>query len=608
LVEILLEAGARLDAYNVNRDNPVLICCRTGQYRILEILLNKVGPEETKKYLETWAEIDGFVPLLASAELDKVECIKICIKFNADIETRTADTNQIIAGATALHLACYYGRQASVKTLIDLGANVISQTTVNGWTPLHIAIKQGHVDIVRYLLSQPNRKLMLEIIDNDNRIPSYYANIVGNESMKEEFFTNHLAQVLEHVINGNPEREEACCKILSKYHCSPGCFEASDITSLRFDKNSSLLAEAIIHSNIQLTNTLLTMGGSIHTPDDYGVTPEFWINYLKNTSNNVNLLSQLLYLNSCNTGQISSTTNIMLSRIEAISKKNFQNKMLLNINVGKSNMITNSLSDGQLNVLTKMTDGYGLDIKPQTLSNLKDSVSKDYLLLGFLDKIKSTKVIPEGKDFVESLVFDAKINLIKVMATKDTQLQPAHVLALYLYSSNYNVFSGINIGLINWAESNMWTNMIYCLYQAAKLLPPHQGEVYRGVKCDFDPSVLAIGNVLQWNTFSICSTEWKYASELINTKSGIIFIIKSQSGRDISYYSKHPVDNEVLFLPGTTFIVTNHYIASVICLGQANIRTSTFQAKEKDLIKAANKEACICVELEELTCSTISCV
>jgi hypothetical protein len=593
----------------------VLICCRTGQYRILEILLNKVGPEETKKYLTTWAEIDGFVPLLASTELDKVECIKMCIKFGADIEAKTADTNQIIAGATALHLACFYGRHASVKTLIDLGANMMSQTTVNGWSPLHIAIKQGHVEIVRFLLLQPNSKRMLEIIDNDNRAPSYYANIVGNESIKDEFFTNRLAQVLEHVINGSQEREEACCKILSKYHCSLGCFEASDITSLRFDKNSSLLSEAIIHSNTQLTNTLLSMGGSIHTPDDYGITPEFWINYMKNTSTNVNILSQLLHLNSCNTNQISSSTNQMLSRIEAISKKNFQNKMLLNVNIEKSNMIESSNTNscvGQLNVLMKMTDGYGLPVKSQTLTNLRDSVTKDYPLLGFLDKIKSTKVIPEGKNFVESLVFDAKINLIKVMATKDTQLQPAHVLALYLYSSNYNVFSGINIGLINWAESNMWTNMIYCLYQAAKLLPAYQGEVYRGVKCDFDPSVLTIGNVLQWNTFSICSTEWKYASELINAKSGIIFIIKSHTGRDISYYSKHPVDNEVLFLPGTSFIVTNHYIASVICLGQANIRTSTFQAKEKDLVKAANKEACICVELEELaigesyTCPAIS--
>ena len=80
----------------------------------------------------------------------------------------------------------------------------------------------------------------------------------------------------------------------------------------------------------------------------------------------------------------------------------------------------------------------------------------------------------------------------------------------------------------------------------------------------------------------------------------MIFIIKSKTGRNISKYSKYPVDNEIIFVPGTQFMITNIYIASIICLGQENIRKTTYLAKDKDIIKAANSESSIIIELEEI--------
>ena len=89
LVELLLEYGAKLEIYNQNRDNPILICCRTGQHMILDKLLSTLDKKSLEILLNTYAEIDGFVPLLAATELDKVECIKTCLKFGANIETKT---------------------------------------------------------------------------------------------------------------------------------------------------------------------------------------------------------------------------------------------------------------------------------------------------------------------------------------------------------------------------------------------------------------------------------------------------------------------------------------------------------------------------------------
>ena len=81
----MLNSGADMNSYNKNRDTPVLICCRTGQYKVLELLLKRLSPEDLKIILVTYAEIDGFVPLLASTELDKVECIKVCVKMQCAI-------------------------------------------------------------------------------------------------------------------------------------------------------------------------------------------------------------------------------------------------------------------------------------------------------------------------------------------------------------------------------------------------------------------------------------------------------------------------------------------------------------------------------------------
>jgi glycosyltransferase involved in cell wall biosynthesis len=71
-----------IDSFNKNRDSPVLICCRTGQYKILEILLNSLKTkEEVMDQLNLKAQIDGFNSLISAAEVEKAECIKICHKF-----------------------------------------------------------------------------------------------------------------------------------------------------------------------------------------------------------------------------------------------------------------------------------------------------------------------------------------------------------------------------------------------------------------------------------------------------------------------------------------------------------------------------------------------
>jgi ankyrin repeat protein/Mg-chelatase subunit ChlD len=584
IVQILLEGGAKLDVYNKNRDNPILICCRTGQAKILEILLKRCSPSEVKTFLEASAEIDGFNPLLASTELDKIECIKVCHKFGADLEAKTADNNQILASATALHLACFYGRLAAAKTLIDLGANVLSQTTIHGYTPLHLAIKHGHIDIVRLLLVHPKGKSSLEIKDTDGRLPGYYAHVNGNEGILEEFFTNKLAVILEKVLWSDFETEKSCADILKKHGESLGCYDYDEITKITMgDQGSNILSQALIHGNKYLVSKLLEMNPNMYYSDNYGITPVFWAEYLG--YQDLNLIPN-------------DQVKLMINRVNK-SKNSMQNKMLLSLQPGSlSNMIDYVTTP--LSPLLKMSDGYALKVQNNVLTTLRKSNSLDHSLLGFLDKLKNNKIFPDGKQCLEYILWDSKVHSIKLIASgENSKLQPIHLMALYLYTCNKTIFENVNIALNKWKSDNVWNVFISCLYQSISLLPAYTGEVYRAVNVGFNIEDYAVGNKINWNTFAIGSYEWKNSTELINQKKGIIFLIKSLTARNISKYTKYPVDSEVIFLPGTQFVITNHYIASVIALGQANIRNSTYKAKEKDLVKAANGETCIIVEMEE---------
>ena len=93
--------------------------------------------------------IDGHAPLHTASVLGKHEIVEILVDNGAIVDIRTATEEHY----TPLHLAAHSGHIATVKTLVNLGAEVDSLSR-NGRTPLRLATAEGYANIAEFLLSK----------------------------------------------------------------------------------------------------------------------------------------------------------------------------------------------------------------------------------------------------------------------------------------------------------------------------------------------------------------------------------------------------------------------------------------------------------------------
>jgi hypothetical protein len=260
-----------------------------------------------------------------------------------------------------------------------------------------------------------------------------------------------------------------------------------------------------------------------------------------------------------------------------------------------------------LSINDKMNDGCDYVVNKSALMMLENTINDNHSLLQFTENLKSQKMskIENAKSVMEYMLWDCKIHIINTIIKNKNDLhalQPVHLLALYLYTSSKSIFQYVNETLMNWSSNNKiyneWKVFVSCLYQSLALIPNHEGELYRSIDMKYSDE-LSIGQTLTWNTFGTCSSEWSSCTSQIEKKTGMIFIINSKHGKNISKYSKYPANNEFVFLPNTQFIIKSHYVASPIALGQANIRESTFKMRAQEYEHVANDKMTIMIYIEE---------
>ena len=207
-VQVLLDAGADIDAKDNKRRAPLFYACDSGALDVVKVLVRagaddgggtclahaaSCGRTETVRYLVGLPEVDvnhqnadncfHNTALQEAVLWKQTDVAQVLIDAGADIDTQT----NCNLSRSPLHTACILGTLDVVKMLVEAGAGVRA-TDTKGRTCLHVAACCGYTETVRYLVSLPEVDVNHQDSD-DNHTALQYA-MEGNHT--------DVAQVLIH--------------------------------------------------------------------------------------------------------------------------------------------------------------------------------------------------------------------------------------------------------------------------------------------------------------------------------------------------------------------------------------------------------------------------
>ena len=144
IVKLLLtDPNINVNAHNVRGVTPLLFAIQKGHTEIVKLLLAASGINVNK------ALMNATTPLCLAAQLGRQDIVKLLLATpNINVNARKYD------GATALFFAAQAGFPGIVGQLVKHGADV-NLLTNEATSPLCIAAKHGHVEVVRLLLQVP---------------------------------------------------------------------------------------------------------------------------------------------------------------------------------------------------------------------------------------------------------------------------------------------------------------------------------------------------------------------------------------------------------------------------------------------------------------------
>ncbi len=598
-----LLATRRVNVDNVNRngDTLILICCRNGQAEVLKLLLER-AEAATVNHI---AHIDGFGAMHASVEANRPECVRILHEYGLSLEIKTASDNQIIAGATPLHLAAYYGRAEAMQMLLELGADA-NALDVHGQTPLHTAVIRGSADAnsgttqcLKLLRGRCNALLR----DKQGNTAASYCR---DESLRK-LLVDPLVEPMMNLSRGTFAGKEQlnAIEILKGINKIDTGLDASTLLSLRNNDGHTPLIEAIIYGNQAMIDTYLALDQNVMAQDYSGLDACTWAHIF----GNVRLRTRLAQL-------LNPTAPLTAAQLEA--QPAMQSLQLASRDPLEARILFPGARPNaeQLARICSIEHTHSsIGARMATTVEHMHGGAKDHVPTANAEPSKPTPdqatppaaaktLVPmeNANAFVESLSWDAKLFTISKVASYipgDSRLLPSAVAALYMYDSlGQATMQGIA------SQAPEIRGYVSVLESAFEQIKPYEGETYLGVPNLPDRSKFRLGATFRLDTLMSASSSWcvaaEHAPDFSVKRQGVIFIIHGKTGRSIARFSRFTYDMEVLFPVGAAFRVVNWYRGDVICLGQANIREHTFRIKEEELPRYLSTNAALIIELVQV--------
>lgn len=582
MAEMLVSSGASVDLLNENKDNLLLISCRNGQSELVAYFLNLVDPN----FVNYQAPIDGFNALFASVESDRADCIKVLAEYGVDLNQKTSNDNPIIKNATPLHLAAYYGQLEATKILLELGAN-IREKDLDGRTPLHLAVIQGHHAIATLMVAK-DKTVPFEK-DNLGFIPVTYSN---NDELTALLLGTCYDPLYKLVLGySDKEDEKRALTIVLNHGTIPGITRLEDILELSDFSGNSLLMHAILAGNYNYLKMLSDRKYpfNLSTRNIYGVGPRVYLHWMKN--------KRILHLfGNC---PLVGDEVTQFNHLEQVASESYHNSTILYLgSLPQNRTDTGSCLSSRME--------YGIASLNSIIQ--RPSESKPQSGTWTPTDLSTALAVIEQRtptNNFEYLTWLAKIMVVTLVASSATSnyshLSVQEMIAIYLNSAV------ADLTLYQNEIQTMVTAQSYynCLYNGIHKLDHFEGEVFVGVSNEFNRSKFLPGTELEVTELLSGTTMWKVATSYLKqyetTKRGTIFLIKSKTSHFTGSYTKFIRDSEVIFLPGTRFIVTALYRGGdCIVLGQENIRDHTYRIKDDELPDYMTTNRSLVIELTEM--------
>ena len=127
---------------------PIHTAALCNHFEIVFQLLASASSKEGKQYLLNSTDNGGtnlLQNLVICGNVQMVE--KLIDEYNVKIDHKDK------LGREAIHYAAMIGNEKMMRLLSERGADVNLQDNWDKFTPLHHAAKEGHIDVVKYLIN-----------------------------------------------------------------------------------------------------------------------------------------------------------------------------------------------------------------------------------------------------------------------------------------------------------------------------------------------------------------------------------------------------------------------------------------------------------------------
>ncbi|XP_018794281.1 PREDICTED: rabankyrin-5 [Bactrocera latifrons] len=274
VVDNLCAKGVALKTFNDNmRDPPLWTSLELGYEDIAQILLRHgvdtdcwdIGPEGCMQTM-----------LHRAIDENKESIAIFLIKSQCDIDSPRQPGPKGEGGdeandkASPLHVCCHWGLIKVLQALIDHGANV-NALDINNQTPIHIAIRNQHEEIISILLCHPN--IDLRIRDHEGNTPFAQALLVRNHKAAE--------RILERLPNAAEQMDNRGRNFLHLAILKDDLESVLFLLSVQVDVNSRVhdvnqstpLHLAASSRNEMIMRTLILAGARVSETDATQKTP-----------------------------------------------------------------------------------------------------------------------------------------------------------------------------------------------------------------------------------------------------------------------------------------------------------------------------------------------